>query len=219
MSPDLVPTTTAAFIAGLSDRQMQRVVDEGIIGAPLVMRDGVRSFAVMTTVLAKFYFATSETMTRDARISIIKMIIDRVAKRTDAQAVFSLKGPLDEIDWTVDLPALHVQLGEFVTDAKNREALVRRAELSIVEDPDVMGGLPVFKGHRVPVATVVASKRAGFDMDQMREAYPFLTPELVVDAETYLQIHPRVGRPRSAPEPASKRKLVSSKRVALLPRQ
>lgn len=221
MSPDLVPTATAAFIAGLSDRQMQRVVDEGIIGSPLVMRDGVRSFAVMTTALARFYFTTNETMTRDARINIIKVIIDRVSKRSDAQAVFSLKGPLDEIDWTVRLPALDVQLGEFVAEAKSRETLVQRAERSIVEDPDVMGGLPVFKGTRVPAATVVASKSAGFDMDQLREAYPFLTPDLVVDAETYLQIHPRMGRPRSASatEASTMLKLVRSKRVALPPRQ
>ena len=61
MSLELVPTATAAFIAGLSDRQMQRVVDEEIIGSPLVRREGVRGFAVMTTALAKF---TSPPMTR-----------------------------------------------------------------------------------------------------------------------------------------------------------
>lgn len=74
--------------------------------------------------------------------------------------------------------------------------------MTIIEDPDVMGGLPVFKGTRVLVATVLASKRAGFDMGQLREAYPFLTPELVVDAEAYLQAHPRVEHPLSADRPA-----------------
>ena len=78
-----------------------------------------------------------------------------------------------------------------------------------------MGGTPAFKGTRVPAVTVAASKRAGFDMDQLREAYPFLTPELVLDAETYLQIHPKVGRPRKDEELPVKRRLVSSKRVAL----
>lgn len=215
MSLELVPTATAAFIAGLSDRQMQRVVDEEIIGSPLVRREGVRGFAVMTTALAKFYFATNDTMTKDARLNVMHVIIDRVSKRQDADALFSLKGALDDVDWTVDLPALHVQLGTFVTDATDRARLVRRAEESIVEDPDVMGGTPVFKGTRVPVATVAASKRAGFDMAQLSEAYPFLTPELVLDAETYLQIHPKVGRPRKDDGLPGKRKPVSSKRVAL----
>jgi uncharacterized protein (DUF433 family) len=215
MSLELVPTATAAFIAGLSDRQMQRVVDEEIIGSPLVRREGVRGFAVMTTALAKFYFATNNTMTKDARLSVMHVIIDRVSKRKDAEALFSLKGSVNEVDWTVDLPALHVQLGSFVTDATDRVRLVRRAEESIVEDPDVMGGTPVFKSTRVPVATVAASQRAGFDMEQLREAYPFLTPELVLDAETYLQIHPKVGRPRKDDGLPVKRKLVSSKRVAI----
>jgi len=215
MSLELVPTATAAFIAGLSDRQMQRVVDEEIIGSPLVRREGVRGFAVMTTALAKFYFATNDTMTKDARLNVMHVIIERVSKRQDAEALFSLKGALNDVDWTVDLPALHVQLLSFVTDATARARLVRRAEETIVEDPDVMGGTPVFKGTRVPAATVAASKRAGFGMDQLREAYPFLTPDLVLDAETYLQIHPKVGRPRKDDGLPAKRKLVSSKRVAL----
>lgn len=52
-------------------------------------------------------------------------------------------------------------------------------------------------------------------MDQLREAYPFLTPDLVLDAEIYLQIHPKIGRPRRADGLPVQRKLVSSKRVAL----
>jgi hypothetical protein len=56
-------------------------------------------------------------------------------------------------------------------------------------------------------------------MDQLREAYPFLTPDLVLDAETYLQIHPKIGRPRKGDELPVKRKLVSGKRVALAVRR
>ncbi len=116
-----------------------------------------------------------------------------------------------------------MQFGEFVAETESWEALVHRAERSIIEDPDVMGGLPVLKGTRVLVTTVVASKRAGFDIGQLREAYPFLTPELVADAETYLQVHSCVEHPLSAdgpvPESPSTRMLVSGKRVALPPRQ
>jgi len=43
---------------------------------------------------------------------------------------------------------------------------------------------------------VAASWRAGFNMDQLREAYPFLMPALVLDAETYLQIHPQDWPPQ-----------------------
>jgi uncharacterized protein (DUF433 family) len=219
MSLDLVSTTTAAFIAGLSDRQMQRVVDEDIIGAPLVSREGGRVFAPMTSALARFYFTTSEVFTREARRTVIQIIVKRIERRKDANALFSLRGALNEIDWNVDLPVkVHVEFEPFVRDAKEREQLVERAEASIVELPNVMGGVPVFKGTRVPVSTIVASKRAGFEMDELRASYPFLTPELVQDAETYLQIHPRIGRPPKTEVPTAPRKALSSKRVPLKPR-
>ena len=58
-------------------------------------------------------------------------------------------------------------------------------ESSIVQDPEVMGGTPVFRGTRVPIANVLASLNAGFDLEQMREAYEFLTPELIEAALRY----------------------------------
>ena len=68
-------------------------------------------------------------------------------------------------------------------------SLAARAEASISVDPAVMRGVPVFTGTRVPIANVLASKRAGFDLQQLREAYSFLTPELIEDAETYQSWH------------------------------
>ena len=214
MRLELVSTATAAFLADLTDRQMQRVVDEDIISAPLVKRDGGRSFAKMTSALAKFYFSTNEVFTCDARRSVIQIIVTRIGHRKDADALFSLKGALNEVDWNVELAAkVHVEFAPFVNEAKERGLLVERAESSIIEDPDILGGVPVFKGTRVPASTVVASKRAGFEMDQLRAAYPFLTPALVEDAEIYLRIHPRVGRPSKAK--ALVRTPLSSKRVPL----
>lgn len=60
-----------------------------------------------------------------------------------------------------------------------------RGETAIVQDPNVMGGVPVFRGTRVPIANVLASLTAGFDLEQLREAYRFLTPELIKAAQTF----------------------------------
>lgn len=43
----------------------------------------------------------------------------------------------------------------------------------------------MFRGTRVPIANVVASLNAGFDLVQLREAYQFLTPELIEAALRY----------------------------------
>jgi uncharacterized protein (DUF433 family) len=44
-----------------------------------------------------------------------------------------------------------------------------RGQSAIVQDPNVMGGLPVFRGTRVPIANVLASLTAGFDLEQLRD--------------------------------------------------
>ena len=222
MSITLVPTATAAFIADLSAAQMQRIVDDAVVSEPLVGRSDGRAFAVLTSALAKFYFDTTMDLTREARIRYIGSMVERVSSRRDAVLVFSLKGQWADIDWTIKSRALYIRFGDYVTEAERRSRLVARAEASAQVSPDVMGGDPVYAGTRVPIANVLASKRAGFDLDQLQAAYPFLTAELVEDAETYQTIHPRVGRPRKegSPEaPAGRRRLISREVVALPPRR
>lgn len=47
----------------------------------------------------------------------------------------------------------------------------------VVLDPEILGGIPVFAGTRVPVAHVVADLRKGTDHTRIREAYPSLTDQ------------------------------------------
>lgn len=77
----------------------------------------------------------------------------------------------------------------------------------IIEDPKVMRGVPVFKGTRVPIANVLASLKAGFDLEQLREAYSFLTQEHVDAALNYAPR--RVAEPRQPRIARSNRVLLS----------
>ncbi len=86
----------------------------------------------------------------------------------------------------------------------------------VVEDPLVMGGAPVFRGTRVPIANVLASLEAGFGLDQLQEAYPFLTQEHLEAARSYVAT--RVNQPRRGRGNKSTRKLVSREVVPLPPR-
>jgi uncharacterized protein (DUF433 family) len=94
----------------------------------------------------------------------------------------------------------------------DEEALLARAEASIVSDPGVLGGEPAYVGNWHPSANVAASVRAGIDLEQLQEAYRFLTPELIEDAETYQRVHPKVERVHDDSDgeaPISRRKLIS----------
>ena len=88
------------------------------------------------------------------------------------------------------------------------------ANSMIVEDPAVMRGAPVFRGTRVPISNVLASLKAGFELCELREAYPFLTAELVEAAQSYEPL----TVPGLTDRSSAARVLISSERVPFLPR-
>ncbi len=49
----------------------------------------------------------------------------------------------------------------------------------IVRDPKISGGQPVLKGTRVTLRTVLASLADGDSFDELLQAFPTLTPELL----------------------------------------
>ena len=53
---------------------------------------------------------------------------------------------------------------------------------SIVEDPDILGGEPVFRGTRVPFKILIEYLEGGDTLDQFLEQYPSVSRELAIDA-------------------------------------
>ncbi len=50
----------------------------------------------------------------------------------------------------------------------------------ICRDPEVMSGIPVFCGTRVPVQTLIEYLEAGDSIDEFLEGFPSVTREQVV---------------------------------------
>ncbi len=76
---------------------------------------------------------------------------------------------------------------------------LRRARQTIVSDPEIMGGDPVFRGTRLPVHLIADLLEQGESEADLREGYPQLTPEMVRLAPIYAGAYPLRGRPRSRP--------------------
>src|SRR5690606_16720919 len=55
-----VPTAEAAFIAGITDRDINRAVDEHILPDSLISLDNGRRFARLGAALAGFYFGSDD---------------------------------------------------------------------------------------------------------------------------------------------------------------
>lgn len=209
----LIPAAEAAFISNLTDKQIQRAVDDHILQAPLVSRQNGRRFARLGSALANFYFSFESTLTAQARRQVIQLITARLQKRSDWEAMLDLRAPLVAVDWSVALPDVLVDLDHTVRAVQDRIAKVAWASRQITEDPDVMGGAPVFTGTRVPIETVLVAKRDGFHVREIRQHYPSVTAEQIEAAEIYSQVHPRRGRPVSVGDGNPSWKLIRKKRV------
>jgi uncharacterized protein (DUF433 family) len=55
----------------------------------------------------------------------------------------------------------------------------------VTTDPEIMCGVPIFAGTRVPIDIVLASLDSCVDWDRLVASYPFLTESHVVAAKAY----------------------------------
>jgi len=193
----LVASAEAAFIAGLTDRQMNRVVDEALVPKVLFEQQGsVRRFTRLCAAFADFYFDTENLLIAGARRQILEELTQRVEKLLTRNEVMDLSALPDDLNWKVTRHAVEVDLTSYVAKAFVRARDVDQADALVTSDPDIMGGVAVFTGTRVPVDVVLSSIAAGVRMDRLRSSYPFLTDAHIQAARVYQEVHPRRGRPR-----------------------
>ncbi len=191
-----VPTAEAAFIAGLSDRQINRVIDEHLVPEVLFARhEGLRSFTRLCAAFAAFYFDTEDWLLASARRQVLEELTARVVQQPGHAPVLALAVLPPQWSWKVSHRAVEVDVAAYVHQAQARALEVDQAQALVVSDPEILRGSPVFAGSRVPVATVLGSITAGIGLDRLQASYPFLTEAHVQAARVYDAVHPRRGRP------------------------
>lgn len=196
-----VPSAEAAFIAELSDRDMNRVIDEHLVPQSLVRADNGRRFARLAAAFARFYFDTDVIYAATLRKDVLKQLTLRIVSLRDWEKVLALQAPVNPEVWKVSVKFCQVvDVSYFVESAMERARKVDEADSLIQTSDDVMGGLPVFAGTRVPIEMVTASLDNGIPMERVVDSYPFVTQKLVDAAKVYQLVHPRRGRRRSLGE-------------------
>jgi uncharacterized protein (DUF433 family) len=138
-----------------------------------------------------------------------------------AEAVFGLrKSPKD--GWRIDvcLPSgpvssLSVDLGVFVSQSQERIGQIDKAEALISTDPEILGGVPVIAGTRVPVDIIAAALDKGSTVEDVLATYPYpgLTKDRIEAAWVYARVHPRRGRPAKISDSVPGSKIVSTRRI------
>lgn len=195
-----VPTAEAAFIAGLSDRELNRVVDEHILPDALFRVEHGRWFARLGAAFAAFFFGTERQFVATLRRQILIDLAARLELRADRDAVFALAFGPQGLDWQLAIPNARIDATSFIVAAWDRVRRIDRARQLVSVDPEVMGGVEVFTGTRVPIESVTGSLDRGIDVGRLTASYPFLTEEHLDAARVYAAVHPRRGRPRRIPD-------------------
>jgi uncharacterized protein (DUF433 family) len=193
-----VPSAEAAFIAGLTQQQINRMADEHLVPESLLAQEnGARRFARITAAFASFFFASDSLLIAAARKRILSELTARVTNSQSSEALLSLQGGMRrDIDWTfTDANAgLKLDFSRFVIKAIDRASEVDAADALIEKKDGLMGGKPCFRGTRLPVEMVTASLDKGIPEERVMDEYS-LTKAQLNAARVYTQVHPRRGRP------------------------
>ena len=210
--PTLTPTE-AAVVASVTVRDVNRVIDERILPDELyvVANDRTRRFFVDSCVLIAFYFKTANQLTAEERV---KTIADASTRLPSMLIKEDSRRKASRSKWVVTEDFLTIDLAPFVKSVQEQFSKLQEARALVVEDREILGGIPVVRNTRIPVYDVAASASAGISIDRVLAAYPGLTVRDIELAALYAEANPQRGRPRRVPSPSARKvSLVASRRL------
>jgi uncharacterized protein (DUF433 family) len=182
--------STAAYVAGVSERDVNRIFDEALLPSEVIRSS--RTLTPLGCVLASFYFREAPNLTADFRKSVVILL----CKRGDAMRGWDALNTPSSSDWDIELGTLLIHIGQHVQETHSRMLSLSKAESLVESNPSIFDGEPIFKGTRVPVRTIAAWIGEGADRERIRDAYPHVTDEMVSAAPVWVKTHPAKGRPR-----------------------
>lgn len=186
---ELLTPTEAAVVADVEVRDVNRMIDEEILPSGLYRLEGGRRLQANACVFVSFYFRAADKLTASERSNVI-------SGACRAMKAFRYYKGVYKDDF------LSIDLAPFADETERRHAKLAEARAAVEERPDVLGGIEVFKGTRVPVRDVAASLKEGVSKERLLNAYPSLDERLLELATVYADATPPRGRPKRREPPA-----------------
>ena len=206
---EMLKTTEAAVVSRVALRDVNRVIDEGILPEGFFTNDDGRHVLAAACTLISFYFESAGALTSEERLFAIRVTVPRLRRSKS----FALPALLKE-DWIVRHEFLTIDFAPFVKRAVERLARLIAARNLVDSSPERLAGTPVIRGTRIPVYDVAASAAAGIPVERVLSAYPGLDAEKVELATIFAEAYPPRGRPRSRTELPKGAVIVSDRRVS-----
>jgi len=194
---EVLTATETAVVAGVSVRDVNRIIDERILPETFYSTEPVRSFRVDACALISFYFHAADRLTSEERQRTILAVSNLSLEWKGRRSCLIEDG------------FLTVNLFSFLKSTNDRLSRLREARELVVMDEEVLGGTPIIKGTRVPVYDVAASMETGISMKRILSAYPGLDEKAVELAALYAEANPQRGRRRRSAAPPAGAVIVS----------
>lgn len=195
-------TNEAAIAAGVTVAKVNRMIDKRILPKMLYKASQNRTVRKEACLWIAFYFETEDVLTSSARVKAIR----------NALAVKHSWEELRQCQFE-ESRTVQVLLSSIWDDVERRLSQLREAQDMVIQDPEILRGIPVIRGTRIPVYDVASLVDAGTPLAELREIYPKLTPSQIELASVYARATPLRGRPRRRQIPKSLSVSISKKRL------
>lgn len=201
MSLETLTTPEAALAAGVSVRDINRMVDEHILPEDSYSASGARTFRADACLWIAFYRATADRLTADTRL---RMMRNKTVHSPDWEGWRH---------WSIQDDLLTVRFDSLWESVNARLRDLAEARELVVEDEEILGGTPILHGTRVPVHDVGAALNAGVSIDRVLQMYPSLNERQVKLASMYAKAAPLRGRPRRLSPPQGAKVRTATRRL------
>lgn len=192
---ELLTTPEAAVVAGVSVRDVNRLIDEHILPETLYIIEGNRRVYASACALVRFYVCTADSLTAHERGYAINDLWNEARANHNMWAITSWRRT--KRNWNVHHHCLTISFDKFIDETIEEHDKLARARGIVVEDPSILGGTPIIKGSRVPVYDIAASAASGLSISDIREDYPSLDESKIELAILYAKATPQRGRPKA----------------------
>jgi uncharacterized protein (DUF433 family) len=177
-------TSEAAVVAGLPVRAVNKAIEKGAIPSVVLGKGAARRRYLAKAALICLRL-DAEGFNR-LPLGFRKKVFQSVLSQPQAKYV----EPVGFL--RVDIASPRRKIVEGLR-------MLHRANSSVSVSPEVMGGVPVVRGTRIPVQLLAEMVAKGASVEEIVSGYPSLTTEQVRLAVLYAEAHPRRGRPVTQP--------------------
>ena len=197
-APHIAPSQSiliqeVAVATGISTRKINRLIDDAVLPQSLCVKIGNRrALHAFAVPMVGFGAADGAKLSKDIRLKAMRLIGTFAKKHW--------RHLCQEPEYAKRLQlqngCIVIALGKPVSETMAGLNKWVEAQLRIVKDPEIRGGIPVVRGTRVGVYEV-ASAFAIDGVDIVLEGFPALSREDVEAAVLYAKVYPITRRPRA----------------------